>query len=103
MEFLVRQENNMPDMPTEESARIKSAERAYAQQLRDQGILLRLWRVPGTRTAIGWYEAEDATELHDVLSGLPTFQWQNLTVEAMATHPQEKGSAASKASTIATA
>jgi muconolactone D-isomerase len=103
MEFLVRQENNMPAMPADEAARIKAAERAYAQQLRDQGTLRRLWRVPGTRTAVGWYEAEDATALHDALSGLPTFQWQSLTVEALATHPQEKLLAASNVSTAATA
>lgn len=90
MEFLVRQESNMPCMPDDEAAQIKSAERAYAQQLREQGVLRRLWRIPGTRTAVGWYEAEDATKLHDVLSGLPTFQWQRLSVEALATHPQEK-------------
>ena len=90
MEFLVRQENRMPVMPAEEAARIKAAEREYAQQLRDRGILRRLWRVPGTRTAIGWYEADDATELHDVLSALPTFPWQTITVEALATHPQEQ-------------
>ncbi|GAA3665670.1 muconolactone Delta-isomerase family protein [Arthrobacter ginkgonis] len=103
MEFLVRQQNDMPPMAAEEEARIKSAEREYAQQLRDRGILRRLWRVPGTRTAVGWYEAEDVTELHDVLSGLPTFQWQSITVEALAMHPQEKLLAAAKSSTPATA
>lgn len=95
MEFLVRQENNLPQLPTEEAARIKSAERTYAQELRDRGILKRLWRIPGTRTAVGWYEAENATELHDVLSNLPTFPWQSITVEALATHPQEQVLAAS--------
>ncbi|GAB3273169.1 muconolactone Delta-isomerase family protein [Sinomonas notoginsengisoli] len=90
MEFLVRQQNNMPALTPEETSRIKAAEREYAQQLRERGILRRLWRVPGTRTAVGWYEAEDATVLHEVLSGLPTFQWLSITVEAMATHPQEQ-------------
>lgn len=90
MEFLVRQENKMPVMPAEEAGAIKAAEQDYAQQLRDTGVLRRLWRVPGTRTALGLYEAEDATQLHEVLAQLPTFPWQTLTVEALATHPQEK-------------
>lgn len=90
MEFLVRQENNMPAMAPDEASRIKAAEREYAQQLRDRGILRRLWRVPGTRTAIGWYEAADTTALHEALAALPTFQWQNISVEALATHPQEQ-------------
>ena len=90
MEFLVRQENSMPALAAGEADRIKAAERAYAQDLRDRGVLRHLWRVPGTRTAIGWYEAESATELHDVLAALPTFQWQSISVEALATHPQEQ-------------
>lgn len=80
----------MPAMAADEAASIKAAEREYAQQLRDRGVLRRLWRVPGTRTAVGWYEAEDTTALHDVLAALPTFQWQNISVEALATHPQEQ-------------
>lgn len=102
MEFLVRQENKMPVMPAEEAAAIKAAEQSYAQQLRDQGILLRLWRIPGTRTALGLYEAEDATVLHEALAQLPTFPWQTLTVEALATHPQEKQLALALASRTAT-
>lgn len=90
MEFLVRQENNMPAMAPEEVMRVRVAEREYAQQLRDRGVLRHLWRVPGTRTAVGWYEAADTTALHDILTALPTFQWQNISVEALATHPQEQ-------------
>jgi muconolactone D-isomerase len=90
MEFLVRQTNHMPALSAEEVAEIKTRERAYAAQLREEGVLQHLWRVPGSKSAIGWYAADDITHLHDVLSSLPTFQWLEITVEPLATHPQEK-------------
>lgn len=91
-EFLVRLTNRMPtDLSAADRDELMRAERARAMELRAQGSLVRLWRVPGTRSAIGLFEAEDATDLHDVLSSLPTFAWQEIAVEALATHPQERG------------
>ena len=91
MEFLVRQSNRMPITPdfAEQRQTLMRAERKRAQELRDGGFLVRLWRVPGTRDSIGLYRAQDATELHDLLSSLPMFPWMEMRVEALATHPQE--------------
>lgn len=92
MEFLVRLRNDMPpDIPPERSAELRTAERARAMELRDAAILVKLWRVPGSQDAIGLFAAADATELHDALASLPMFPWQTITVEALATHPQESG------------
>jgi muconolactone D-isomerase len=91
MEFLVRAENRLPaDTPEEERGRLKKGERARADELRAAGVLKRLWRVPGRNATIGLYEAADATELHDALASLPMFPWMDITVEAVATHPQER-------------
>lgn len=91
MEFLVRAENRLPaETPEEERGRLKKAERARADELRAAGVLKRLWRVPGRNATIGLYEAPDATELHDALVSLPMFPWMDITVEAVATHPQER-------------
>jgi muconolactone D-isomerase len=91
MEFLVRAENRLPlDTPEEERDRLRKAERARAQELRDAGVLKRLWRVPGSTSWLGLFEAPDATELHDALVSLPLFPWLVVSVEALATHPQEK-------------
>ncbi|MDW5325324.1 muconolactone Delta-isomerase family protein [Plantactinospora sp. KLBMP9567] len=91
MEFLVRQLNRMP--ADEESRRLREElrppERQVAQQLRDAGILRRLWRVPGTQHAIGLYGAEDATVLHDALSSLPMFRWLEIEIQPLAVHPRE--------------
>ncbi len=91
MEFLVRFEINAPEsMTADERERLRVIERARAMELREQGILKRLWRVPGRRAVVGLWETADATELHDALASLPMFPWMDVTVEPLATHPQEQ-------------
>lgn len=91
MEFLVRLYNRLPaETPPERRDELRRAERARAMELREQGLLVRLWRIPGRPEAVGLFEAADATELHDALSSLPMFDWMVITVEALATHPQER-------------
>ncbi|MEV4648650.1 muconolactone Delta-isomerase family protein [Saccharopolyspora sp. NPDC049357] len=92
MEFLVRSENRLPpDTPEERRAELKAAERARAMHLRERGILKRLWRVPGRNATVGLYEADDPAQLHEALMSLPLSPWLDVTVEALATHPQESG------------
>lgn len=92
MEFLVRSENRLPpDTPDERRAELKAAERARALQLRERGVLKRLWRVPGRNATVGLYEADDPAQLHEALMSLPLSPWLDVTVEALATHPQESG------------
>lgn len=91
MEFLVRTENRMPpDTPQDIREQLRRKERVRAQELRSAGILKRLWRVPGRNATIGLYEADDATALHDALTSLPMWKWMDVSVEALATHPQER-------------
>lgn len=91
MEFLVRAENRLPPTtPADERERLREAERARAMELREAGVLKRLWRVPGRTATIGLYEAADPAELHDALMSLPMAPWLDVTVEALATHPQER-------------
>ncbi|MGP4014576.1 muconolactone Delta-isomerase family protein [Saccharopolyspora sp. 5N708] len=91
MEFLVRTENLLPaDTPDETREQLRKGERERAQQLRDAGILKRLWRVPGRNATVGLYEADDPAALHDALTSLPMWKWMDVTVEALATHPQER-------------
>ncbi len=90
MEFLVRFEAILPaDISADERERLRGLERERAAQLRAEGILKRLWRIPGTRGVVGLWDAEDATALHDALSSLAMFPWFSATVEPLATHPQE--------------
>jgi len=91
VEFLVRSENRLPvDTPQERREELRAGERARAMELREAGVLKRLWRVPGRNATVGLYEAADPAELHDALMSLPMSPWLDVTVEALATHPQEK-------------
>lgn len=91
MEFLVRTQNLLPvDTPAGTRDELKAGERARAVELREAGILKRLWRVPGRNATVGLYEADDPAALHDALASLPMFPWMDVTVEALATHPQER-------------
>ena len=61
MEFLVRLTSTLPpDTPQDVRERLRDDERARAQELRE------------------------------ALSSLPMFPWQDIVVEALATHPQER-------------
>ena len=86
MEFLVWQEK-LPAIPSH--AYSVREERAYADSLREQGVLERIWRKPGSSTAVVLYRVDDADHLHRVLSALPSFPWITTTVHPLATHPQE--------------
>ncbi|UIJ56961.1 hypothetical protein LWP59_22665 [Amycolatopsis acidiphila] len=87
MEFLVRQQNNTPP---EEREALRPKERARAQELREAGILVKIWRVLGSTDSIALYEAADADALHEALLSLPTARWMKFQVEPLVTHPQEK-------------
>ncbi len=92
MEFLVRFEAVLPaTMTGQEREDLRSSERARASELRAEGKLKKLWRVPGRKAVIGLWEATDATVLHDALSSLPNFPYlQGTPVKPLAAHPQEK-------------
>jgi muconolactone D-isomerase len=91
VEFLVRSENRLPaETPAQRREELRAAERARAMELRAAGILKRLWRVPGRNATVGLYEVADPTELHDALMSLPMAPWLDVTVEALAQHPQER-------------
>jgi muconolactone D-isomerase len=90
VEFLVYTQNLLPpDTDADRVASLRTAERERAQELRDAGLLKRLWRVPGRWATVGLYEASDATELHEALASLPMWPYTDVRVEPLATHPQE--------------
>ena len=98
MEFLVRQSCTAAGaLPPERHEELRIAERARAGELREAGILVRLWRVLGSTDSIGLYRAADADALHEALQSLPMFPWLRFTVEPLVTHPQEKAMLAGEA------
>ncbi len=91
MEFLVYTENRLPaDTDPDRVVGLREAEVTRAQELRDAGVLRRLWRIPGRWATVGLYEADDATSLHEALASLPMWRHTEVRVEPLATHPQEQ-------------
>jgi muconolactone D-isomerase len=91
-EFLIFAENNFPvdGESKERTQNVRARERERAAELRAAGNLKRIWRRTGSTGWIALWEAADATELHDQLASLPMFPWLELTIEPLATHPQER-------------
>ena len=88
MEFLVRMSVHWPA----ESAladELRRAEGVRARELADQGVIVRLWRLPGTTANWGLWRAPDATELHAALMSLPLAPHAEFEVQALAEHPND--------------
>jgi muconolactone D-isomerase len=90
MEFLVHITVNLPpDLPEPRRSQLLAAERARGLELIDQGLLVRIWRLPGRLANVSLYRVADATELHAAVSSLPLWPWMEVQVEALAVHPLE--------------
>lgn len=92
MDFLVRMDVKLPP-DTEPSRRdaLIAAEAARASQLAEQGVIYRLWRVPGRWSNVGIWCAADATQLHEAISSLPFYPWLDVDVTPLARHPNDPG------------
>jgi muconolactone D-isomerase len=86
-EFLVNIRFLDDGLDADAEAALVAEERAQAAELAAQGHLLRMWRVPGRRENWGLWVADDATHLHEILSGLPFWPYMDLDVHPMAHHP----------------
>ncbi|HEY8752118.1 MAG TPA: muconolactone Delta-isomerase, partial [Arthrobacter sp.] len=80
MLFLVRMDVNIPtDLPAEEAAAIKATEKAYSQDLQQQGKWRHIWRVVGEYSNYSVFDAESNDDLHNMLSGLPLFPYMDIS------------------------
>ena len=92
MEFLVRISIRWPPAGDETSkAELVAAERSRARELADEGLIIRLWRIPGRWENVGIWRAANATELHEAISSLPLYPWFDVSVTALAAHPNDPG------------
>ncbi|MBB4660503.1 muconolactone Delta-isomerase [Conexibacter arvalis] len=92
MEFLVRIDVALPpELPAARRAELLAAEREHGLALRRSGAIERIWRLPGGLRNVGVWVADDATQLHELICGLPLHPWAQIEVTALATHPLEAG------------
>ena len=91
MEFLVQiQVNFPPEMPPEQLADVLEREVARGRELKANGTIARIWRIPGRRANVGIWRAETTDDLHAAIMSLPAFPWIDARVTALATHHLEQ-------------
>lgn len=75
-----------PDMPEVERAALLERERERGLQLRDEGAIENIWRLPGRQANVGIWRARTATDLHAMISSLPVWPWTEVEVTVLADH-----------------
>ncbi len=90
MEFLVQFDVSVPSgtPPTEVEDRFEAENQASAG-LADQGVLVRLWKLPtpaGETKLIGLYRTETGLELDECMHSLPMAPWMHISVTQLESH-----------------
>jgi muconolactone D-isomerase len=93
MDYLVEFILTVPEAASaSERQQRTTGEATRVAELATQGHALRVWRpLPddGRSRAIGLYRAADDTELEAILESLPLRPWMEISVTALAEHPND--------------
>ncbi len=85
--FLVRIAVNLPPaMSEEERSALLANEQRRGRELKADGTIQDIWRVPGRLANVGIWHAPSATALHAALISLPVWKWAAVEVEPLADH-----------------
>jgi muconolactone D-isomerase len=76
-----------PEMPEEARCELLERERLRGIELRDEGTIEEIWRLPGRLANVGVWSARATTDLHKAISSLPVWPWTRVEVTALADHP----------------
>jgi muconolactone D-isomerase len=88
MLYCVEMDVRVPhDVDAARFERLKTEEKARAQELQRQGKWRHLWRVAGRYANVSILDVVDHDELHAILSSLPLFPFMDVTVTPLARHP----------------
>lgn len=87
MEFLIRAQIAASQLDGEDESALLAEERARGQELRREGIIRHMWRVPGQLAHYAVYEVDSPQQLHSALTSLPLWRWMEVEVVALAPHP----------------
>ena len=93
MDYLVEFTTTIPDdAPPAEVEQRLAGEAARVAELAAQGHALRVWKpLPedGRQRAVGLYRAASDEELEAILDSLPLRPWMEISVTALAEHPND--------------
>ena len=94
MEFLVEIHVRLPGgLDPVAREELLARELRRGRELRDAGVIERIWRVPGALRNAGVWRTQGADELHEAIASLPCFPWIEARVTPLARHPIERGDA----------
>ena len=87
MEFLVQIQVTLPlELSSTRRQELMEHEQARGRELKNEGVIRRIWRIPGRTANVGIWDAADPTALHEALSSLPMFPYIDAKVTPLATH-----------------
>ncbi|MBO0876530.1 MAG: muconolactone Delta-isomerase [Pseudonocardia sp.] len=90
MLFHVRMDVSIPhDLDPERRKAILAEEKQRALELQRLGVWPHLWRVVGEYANISIFDVGSHDELHELLSSLPLFEFMDIRVTPLATHPSD--------------
>ena len=90
MEFLVQIQVTLPpELSNASRQELMGREQVRGRELLNEGVIRRIWRIPGRTANVGIWDAADPTALHEALSSLPMFPYIDARVTPLATHPLE--------------
>ncbi len=102
MDYLVDFTLTVPEgTPASELAQRTTGEGTRVAELAAQGHVLRVWKpLPDDQRsrAIGLYRAADDRELQAILASLPLRPWMEISVTALAEHPNDPALSSAPAS-----
>lgn len=88
MLFHVRMDVIIPhDLDPERVADILAKEKAYSQDLQASGKWRHIWRIAGQYSNFSIFDVESNEELHQLISGLPLFNYMKIEVSPLLRHP----------------
>jgi muconolactone D-isomerase len=80
-----------PALAAEERLELMRAERVRGRELIEAGAIQHIWRIPGALRNVSVWRAQDATELHELITSIPAYPYCEVHVTALATHPLQGG------------
>jgi muconolactone D-isomerase len=86
--YLVQLETALPPLMAEsERDALLAREAVRGAELRDDGTIQHIWRLPGRLANVAVWSAADPAALHDAICSLPAWPWMTVTVTCLASHP----------------
>lgn len=85
--YLVNIELALPELPADRAADLRVREAERAAELQREGYLVDIWRTVGRTANWSIWSADDNDALHAAISSLPYFPWMDITITALAKHP----------------